>query len=720
MTNPRFTPVPPQIQQTPDDGGGEIDLMALLNTVWRGKWVIMICAVIAILVGGYYAFKVAVPVYTANAVVALEARQEQVADLDSVLSGLSADQATINTEIEVMRSRGLIGKLVERLELMDDPEFNASLRPPPKFSLAQFLTLMVELVSGSEEDNTSTEPTVDEKHQADAALRDRAIDAVLGKIAISNVSQSYVFRISVTTETPNKSASIANALAEVYIQDQLDLKFEATEKATEWLTGRTTELKEELEASENRVKDFNASTDLVSIEALAALNRQVKELRDRISVARTAVAEAEARAALILGLEPGMPAPEVAVLLNERSLTEAASRVQRGRLDRDAFDVMVERIADRQLLEAERHKAQLATLETSLASLEEQIARQSTDLVTLQQYEREAAASRLIYEHFLSRLKETSVQQGIQQADARLLSASVVPRAPSAPRKSAILATSLILGIFAGAALILGREMMQKGIRTSDDLETLSGITVVGQVPVAPVRRRKKLLDYIANKSNSAMAEAIRNLRTTVLMSNLDHPPKVIMLTSSVPSEGKTTQSLGLSHNFSSLGKKVLLIEADIRRRTLGEYFDVPEKTGLLTAIADDNKMADAIYHDDLLGIDILFGEKSKVNAADFFASDRFGAFMKEARNHYDVIVIDTPPVLAVPDARVIGRHADMLLYVVRWDHTPKSQVKTGLRAFQTAKLQIDGMVLSQVSQKGMKRYGYDGGYGYGKGYYEN
>ena len=119
MTNPRFTPVPPQIQQTPDDGGGEIDLMALLNTVWRGKWVIMICAVIAILVGGYYAFKVAVPVYTANAVVALEARQEQVADLDSVLSGLSADQATINTEIEVMRSRGLIGKLVERLELMD-------------------------------------------------------------------------------------------------------------------------------------------------------------------------------------------------------------------------------------------------------------------------------------------------------------------------------------------------------------------------------------------------------------------------------------------------------------------------------------------------------------------------------------------------------------------------------------------------------------------------
>lgn len=705
MTNARITPVP-QIQIAPEDTGSEIDLLVILNTIWRGKWWIILCALVALLIGGYQAFRVAVPVYTAGAVVALEARQEQVADLDSVLSGLSADQATINTEIEVMRSRGLLGKLVAKLELTEDPEFNQSLQPEPSFSIGKVL----DLIRGRQETGTPSEEEI----------KNGAIDAVLDRVSITNVRQSYVFKINVTTEEPVKSAAIANTLAELYIQDQLDLKFEATEKATEWLTIRTTELKDELEASENRVKEFNASTDLVSVEALGALNRQVKELRDRISAARVTGAEIEAQISMIEGIDPATPATEVAALLNDRTLTEAASRVQRGRLDRADFDGLVARIAERQKLDGERQAAQLTTLEASLATLEDQIARQSDDLVTLQQFEREAAASRLIYEHFLSRLKETSVQQGIQQADTRLLSASVVPKRPSAPRKSMILIFSLILGIFAGTAIVLLREMMQNGVRTSEQLEALSGLTVMGQVPVAPVRRRKKLLDYISGKSNSAMAEAVRNLRTTVLMSNLDHPPKVVMLTSSVPAEGKTTQSLGLSHNFSSIGKKVLLIEADIRRRTLGEYFEVPEKTGLLTAIADDSKLSNAIYHDDKLGIDILFGEKTKVNAADFFASEHFGSFMKRARDAYDVIIIDTPPVLAVPDARVIGQHADMILYVVRWDYTPKNQVKTGLRAFQTANLQVDGLILSQVSQKGMKRYGYDGGYGYGKGYYEN
>lgn len=713
MDDTRMTQMPQvtAIQNTPLGGGdsadGEIDLLALVNTVWRGKWIIMLFTLVALVLGAYQAYVRAVPLYTASTVVALEARQEQVADLDSVLSGLSADQATINTEIEVMRSRGLLGKLVARLDLTQDPEFNPGLRPDEGFSLGD----VVALVRGAQQEDSP--PT-------EAETLNRAIDIVLSKLSISNIRQSYVFRIGATTESPQKSAEIANTLAELYIQDQLDLKFEATEKATEWLTGRTSELQAELEAAENQVKDFNASTDLVSPEALAALNRQVKELRERIGDAEAAVGDAEATALLIAGLDPEMPAVEVAALLNDRSLTDAAGRVQRGRLDREAFDAMVAQIGERRRLDADRQTAQLTSLRNSLVSLEEQIGRQSEDLVTLQQYEREASASRLIYEHFLGRLKETAVQQGIQQADVRLLSASVIPRSPSAPRKSIIMALAMVLGLFVGTALVLGREMMQKGIRTGDELEALSGLTVMGQVPMAPVRRRKKLLEYIATKSNSAMAEAIRNLRTTVLMSNLDVPPKVIMLTSSIPGEGKTTQSLGLAQNFAAMGKRVLLIEADIRRRTLGDYFEVPENVGLLTAVADDDKLAQAIYEDETLGIHILFGERTKVNAADFFASDRFGTFIKRARQAYDIVIIDTPPVLAVPDARVIGSHADVILYVVRWDHTAKTQVKTGLRAFQTANLHVDGLILSQVSQKGMKRYGYDGGYGYGKGYYDS
>ena len=691
--------------------GGEIDLGLLLHTLWRGKVWILLCGLVAFTLGVIYAYSIAVPEYTASSTVAFESREEQVVDLEGVVGGLGGDQATINTEVEVLRSRGLMEKLVLKLDLVSNPEFNARLRPIP--------TLSVEGIKGLIFGNTPPDPLTER------AELDAVIDVLLSKISVSNIRQSYVFRLTATTQNRQMSADISNALADAYILDQLEVKFSATEQATEWLTSRVGDLQHELETSVAAVKEFSSTSQLISPEALGGLNRQVKELRDRQRDTQNAATEAQARLKTLEAARESGDLQRMAIVANDSTLNRTLQLMQNGAVTDDtAFMTRFNQITTRAEFEYDRLEIQVQTMGRSIAELDAQVNEQSGDLVTLQQLEREAEASRLIYEFFLNRLKETSVQQGIQQADSRVLSRAVVPTTASAPRKSIIMVMSLMLGLMVGSGGVLARELTQNTIRNADELEGLTGQPVLGQIPVIPARQRLNVLNYLTEKPTSAAAEAIRNLRTSTLLSNVDTPPQIIMSTSSIPSEGKTTQSLALAQNLSGLGKRVLLIEGDIRRRVFAEYFDIKGQIGLLAVLGDHAELEDAVVYNDQLRADILVGEKASANAADIFSSDAFRALLDDARQIYDYIVIDTPPVLIVPDARIIGQMVDAILYTVRWDHTTKRQVVEGLKSFENVNLRITGLVLGQINAKGMKKYGYGDSYGaygaYGAGYYDN
>jgi polysaccharide biosynthesis transport protein len=690
----------------------EIDLMALVGALWRGKWIIFLLATLAVLAGGYYAYRVAVPMYTTKATVALDSQQQNITDLTNVISGLAGDQATINTEVEVMRSRGLVEKLVVDMDLTNDPEFNTRLQPDNPYDIKRFIKGLLGL------QKPSVQPTA-------RKVMDSTIDAVLGAVSVSNQRQSYVFNITATTTSPAKSARLANRLAELYILDQLDVKFEATQQATKWLTERVAELKLDLEQAVNQVKEFNAQAELVSPEGLVALQRQLKEIRDRIVDAEKSLELLQAQTATLQAAAVSKDAKAMADAADDRNLNRILTMLESGTVERDTFDTAFATLLQRAELEQTRASSQLEALVASTSKLEGQIERQSSDLVTLQQLEQEAAANQTIYEYFLNRLKETSVQQGIQKADSRILSQAVVPTSASAPRRSLILALSGMLGLFAGAGLVLGREMMQNGFRTAEELEQKTGYTVMGQIPKMPVKKRLEALTYLIEKPTSAAAESVRNLRTSVLLSDVDNPPQVIMLTSALPGEGKTTDSLALAQNLAGLGKKVLLVEGDIRRRTFSKYFDIAEKRGILSVISGEAELKDVVFRDSNMGFDVLIGEKSTTNAADVFSSERFHDFVKNVRQAYDYIVIDTPPVLVVPDARVIAQSVDAVLFSVKWDATPKSQVLAGLRMFEQVNRKVTGMVMAQIDPKGLKKYGYGGKYGgyygyYAKGYYDN
>lgn len=709
-----------------ESGNDEIDLSQIFNTLWRGKWWIALTTIIAVIIGGYKAYVTAVPFYTANSYVVLETRQESITNIEGVLSGVSGSHVGVLTEIEVLQSRELIRKLVERLDLLQDPEFNYNL-PAVGTSSSDETTFDIGAIQRAAKkvvrDLLLGEAPPKLTPSAESVL-ESVVSNVLKTISVSNVTKTFVFKITVTTRDPNKSALIANTLGDVYIVNQLDVKFEATEQATTWLTGRVSELQISLEAAEAAAKTFSSGTSLVSPAALEGLNRQVKDLRERLDVAVNASRLAAAQLSELTSAFDTGDRAQMVDAAGSNSLKQTYDLVEKGSMSADVFDTQFQREMARAEIDLTRSSAQEEALQNSMDNLEKEIEQQSKDLVTLQQMQREAEASRLIYEYFLGRLKETAVQQGIQRADSRILSLAVVPKSPSAPVKSRILAMHFILGFFFGTALIFLREFRQNKFRSADELEAVTGYTVMGQIPIISARKRKGILNYLVSKPASAAAEAVRNLRTSLLLSNIDKPPQVIISTSSIPGEGKTTQSIALAQNFSALGKKVLLVEGDMRRRVFNQYFKLEEKRGIISVLSAESKLSDVVVYVEQLGADILIGEKAATNAADIFASESFSKFLGDAREVYDIIIIDTPPVLVVPDARVIAQSADAILYSVKWDSTSKSQVIEGLRLFESVNTPVTGLVLSQINPAGMRRYGYGGQYGayakYGKNYYTN
>lgn len=694
----------PATQQFDSDADFQstIDIGALLNTLWRGKWFLALVFFLFSFIGSYYAFKVAVPLYKSTAVVILDTKLSQFTDLQSVVGGLTGESEEVNSEVEILKSRRLIGKVVDQLELTKDPEFNANLRAPTLLDgLREWITSKVQ----SAETVSTHSENIQKKIE-----RDNVIKAVLDGLSVTNVPQSLVFRITVETKDPLKSTLISDTIAEQYILDQITIKFEETEKVSAWLSERVAQFQQELEQAESSVSSFSSSIDLLSPDILTAQEVQLKELRDRLRNSRAVMSGMQEKMNALLSSD--LSREDLAEISEDERLENLLDESDTTPLSNQRFDAIRNEIIAGLKQNIERTSLQVDTLQTSTDLLAEQLVRQNDDLIKLQQLKREAEAVRLLYEYFLGRLKETRAQQGTQQADSRVLSPAVIPSATSAPNKPLIIGSSGFFGALLAVAVLLLLEQRKKGMRTANDLERLFGYPVLGQIPKAPHWSRTALLKYLIEHPTSAVSEAYRSLRTTVALLGNNGVPQVIVSTSCVPAEGKTTNSIGLAHNLIGLGKKVLLLEGDIRRRTLDVYFpNLSKEQSILSAMNNLEKLDSYIYFDEVSGLDVLGGAKSKTSAADLFASDRFSDLLVELRERYDVIVIDCPPVLAVPDARIVAQKSDSILFTVRWDSTTDFQIAEAMRLLHSAGQTISGFILGQIDMRRIKSYGRYGQY---------
>lgn len=679
------------------DDDDVIDIGRLIALAWRSRWLIVATTLAAIVIGWIYAYRIATPMYPAQATIAITTeRQAIITDIDSIFAGGETDSTSINTEFEVIRSRRLVGELVDRLDLGADPEFNPTLAPP------SFLAVIT---------GRAPTPVTD----AERARR-IAIDRAVGRISVSAIRGSNAFIISILTEDPERSVHIVNTLAELYIEDQVRQKLEGAEQAIAFLSRRTTELAANVEALEQELARRSEATAAIGSDVLQARTIQLNDLRDRIADLRTSIAADEVIAARFADAPTDLDALLAALATSEDPrLTALEARFRSGRIDaeglRAALDGTLRDIEDG----LTRARQQLDALETSERELSTQIREQSDRLIDRQQLEREVEAARLLYQTFFTRLQEASVQQGLETADARILSEAVT-RGAASPRRSRILMLSAILGALAGAGIALLLDLRFTGFRTADDLRRETGLPVLASIPSTDAADRTEMLALMKSEPNSVFAEAVRNLRTSLLMSNIDREPQVILVTSAVPGEGKTTLAIALARYFDSMdGKRAILLEADIRRRTLSHYVDGDETPAV--ALVDvllgrvDPSVTD-FYHAGF-EVDVLVGSRSGSNAADLFSSRRFGELMEALRGAYDYIVIDSAPVLAVSDARVLAAHADATAFAVRWSNTTRTQLRQGLDMLHSVNAPVSGLVLTQVDHRKMKTYGYGGQYGY-------
>lgn len=742
----------PSIQagQSTTDDEEIIDLRALALVLLRRKWIIvntvLLCSALCLLV----LFQLT-PRYTASVTLALETRQNQVVDVQAVMSGISTDVAAIKTEIDVLTSRRLVGKTVDSLGLVRDPEFNAALRT--ERGILSYANPM-NWIPDSWKRSIVGDPPVLSRQEQQQRERARVIDGVTSRLSVSNPPRSYSISVSFESADPRKAARISNGLADLYLTDQLEAKFEATQRANEWLNGRIFDLRENVRASEVAAQRFREDNQLIQTASAGLVSdQQLAQLNTRLIDARTELARTQARYSQIsdisdpavtdfAGLTEVLDSPLIQRLREQqsevlRNRAELATRygpkhprminVEAELSDIDAnIKLEIRKVVSGIQNEVDVAQARVNALETSLDDLKTENVAVNRAQVQLRELEREAEANRVLLETFLARFKETTNQQDIQQADARIISRADEPLDPSFPNKRLILVMVVVASLGLGVGLAFLLEMLDNGYRTLEQIKADLGLRGIGIIPMLATNKLQGVTveDYLLEKPSSSFAEAHRNVHASLLYSGpRQNTPQVVMATSSVPGEGKSTFSLCYARLMARSGMKVLLLEADLRRPVVKARLKFTgEDADLVSVLEGSDLGGQQLHKDEASNLHILSG-KGHSDPQKLFSGEKFAGLMSWARDQYDLIVLDTPPVMAVSDAIVLSHLVDAVLYVVQWETTPKKSVESGISQLREAGAPLAGAVITQVNIKRHQSYGYgDQGYYYGtkSGYYAN
>lgn len=742
--------------QAASSGETEFDPRKLVGTLWRGRWIILICVVIGGIIG--FLTTTQQPVrYQASAKVLFDAGGANVQAGQDVVDSIVSNRYGLNSQIEILRSASLIQRVVDDLGLDRNPRFNPSLRPPPeptwRDTIAigpRFNALMIDLGLRS-----APPPPPPETPERIAAREERlkrvVIRNVLAGLQLRPVPDTLVLEIIYTSDNPRLSANIANSIAEQYIVDQLEGKLETFRSATQWLTNRVQELQQRVETAEARVLQAQAAITEEAGASLDATREQLAALTSARAAARQEASVLRARYARLrealeretdIGNLPELRDNGDIVRLRERTAElqladeRLAATLLPGHPSRQRIAEELQIIADdlqqeatRALetirLELETAEAREVQLAEDMRGLEDQALRLSTDNVQVSNLEREAQASRILYQNLLARLQETNAQEDLQAADARILSPAEPPLGPIGTQQQRTFQMSLFLGAALGIGIVFLLDKLNNTFRSAGQLEEILGQPVLATVPAAGRGlKRKEVIQNLREKPNSSLAESIRNLRTSILFSNVDKPPKVVMFSSSVPREGKSSTSMMTALTSRQMGKSAIIVDCDLRMPALSKVLQAGQDTpGLLSVINDTSTVEDAIYVEPDTGLHVLMTRPSertaKINAADVLASQRFRNLVQELSETYDLVVLDTPPTLVVTDARIVSGLADACVFAVRWDSTPRDAVKEGVKELLSVNAPLIGVVMTMVNEQRASKYAYDG-YSYYKGRYRD
>ena len=683
------------------------------------------------------------PVYRSSASLLVEGQSTNAMTLEEIYRAEHYQSEYFQTQVEILKSRDLARKVLDKLKLGEKPEFLGYPEDKPMLPWREWLHWLPALeISGP--------PANDAKPAAQPAdPQESLIGAFLGRLKVVARRGTQLIDISFESNDPQLAKAIVDTLGETFIANSVDTRVSTTRQGSEWLGERLQALRDKLAASERKLQDFLEKEHLVDLEGVMTLtSKEVDSNSQRLAEARSrrsaienlynkirslgdnlyknievvpeihqdaGVQSLKGKEAEILGKLSDLGqryGPDHPSMVSARSELESVNALLRRQIA-----TIVNGIKNRYDVARADEQAALNNLETNKGQVQA-IGRKQGMVRDLQQ---QVESNKKLYESFFDRYKESSETADIKTSNIRFIDHASYSASPVKPKKSQIVGISFAVTAFIGILLAFLLEQLDSTLKTPDDVESKLGVAVLGVIPLYKKSKHgqgkaEDISTLIMLKPKSGFAEAIRTVRTGLVLSALGNQHNAWLVTSSVPSEGKTTLAMNIGLAMAQLETGgVLLIDADLRRASLAKRFGLPPRNtlGLCHFLARDAELEACIHTVPNSSLHLMPVGLIPTNPSELLSSQRFAQLLDDLQTRYSVILLDSPPVHNVSDACLIAQHVQSVIYVVQADKTPVDVVKQGIKKLQHFGDNMVSVVLNQIDFDKPRQYG-----GYYKDYY--
>ena len=693
-------------------------LLDYVKVLHRRRWTAITSFLVVFLSVVVYTFT-ATPIYEARAKLLIEADNPNIVSFKEVLEEGQSRTDYYQTQYNLLQNRSLARRTLDTLKLWNHPQFGGKTEDAG-FSLRAAISGAVSAVAQVFRPGQQAKPPAPDETVAQS----QAIDALLGNLRISPVRNSRIVEVTFRSPDPALATNVANAHAKGYIEQNMEFKFLTSKEATDWLGERMAEARTQVEDAEMALQKYREQNEAISLEDRENIVVQkLADLNAAVTRAKTERIEKEALYSQLAGIQNNQGALDTfpAILANafiQQQKAELANlQRQQAELGEKLGDRHPDIIKIRSSVQTAQAKLQgeigkvvqsvrneFLAAQAQERSLTSALDEQRRDALAMNRkaieygvLRREAESARQIYDSLLQRAKETGVSTELRTSNIRIVDNAERPRAPVTPRKG----LNLLLALFGGGVLAVGLafffEYLDNRIKTPDEIKAHLGLPFLGLIPTIPDKELQGAAPLLNNGVPANFSEALRTVRTNLLFSSAEEGTRSIVVTSTGPNEGKTVVASNLAMALAQAGQRVLLIDGDMRRPQLHERFGQKAEPGLSNLIVGHTKASEAVRKTSASGLWILPAGKVPPNPAELLGSQRFRDFLLTLADHFDWIVIDTPPVLPVADASVVAHAVTGVLFVIGAEMTSRHAAGAALDQLSGAKARLVGAVLNRV-----------------------
>lgn len=663
------------------------------------------------------------PTYHADASVVVQPSHTNLTEVDQTQSGQPmADTNAVDTEVEMIKSRAIAETVVNQLDLVSDPEFNpATTKWNVDFSPQWPFILF--------HSTTSAGPVTDE-------TRAKVVDEVQQRTLARRVGLTYVVHVGFSSHDPAKAQKITNAIVDAYLARQVTEKINLVAQANEELESSVDKLRQDALDSAATAEQYKSSHAILSPEGATMIEGQISKLDQEIADAKADRIEKVAKLnASMAGHSAGadIDAALNSDTINELRKQEAELSAQYAQLSvqfkpdypevkraqaqladvRREIQNQISRIHSSLVADAQAASQREASLLASRAQAQNQLTTNNDARVALVALQLHADAAKKTYESYLNRASDVAAARSLQQADASVnYKAAVALNSPS-PNMLLVMVGAGFLALIAATAVILLPEFLHRRLRSSMDIENGLGMPLAAALPdISSIGHARRLrgpaapANYLTTEPLTAFAESFRNLRAFLTLSDRADPSKVTAITSAMPREGKTMTALCLAHTLAQTGASVVLVDCDLRQRGITKLTGEAD-VGIIEVIENRLPLSKALVRDTKTGLWVLPVGRDERIPHDLFGRIEADELLRTLADRFDHVILDTPPLLGVADARFLAAKADKVLFVVHWNKTPISAVQAATDILQEVGAKTVGAILSKVNVRQQARYGY-------------